>query len=348
MAEKKNNAPHDLQQTKGQFQFRGMVTGTDKDNFYKETNTKAGKPFRSVSFGVEYDKDKKDYISLNGMERDNVFFSKRETVDGKTKVTTEKVAWKDRFNFKKEGFGLIGVGLGLEKTTDSNGKEVNKKVTLVEFDACDHIKNYLEDGQSVFVKGNIDYSTYDNKHYTKFVPQQISLCTKDIDFEDEKFEPNHQFTQQIVFMGINKDKESKDKDRFIISAKIIGYSTIEDVEFVTYHTKLAKNLKGLKPYTAITVFGDIDVNASVETVEDDSWGESNKMERVNSPFVREMVVTGADKDSIDDTLYSESSVESAIAKLNAKNQTNKEFGNDSDDWGSVGSGSDDNDDDEWM
>lgn len=347
MAEKKNNAPHDLQQTKGQFQFRGIVTGTDKDNFYVNKNTQTGKPFRAISFGVEYDKDKKDYISLNGMERDNVFFSKRETVDGKTKTTVEKVAWKDRFNFKKEGFGLIGINLGLEKTTDTNGKEVNKKVTLVEFDACDHIKNCLEDGQSVFVKGNIDYSTYDNKHYTKFVPQQISLCSKDIDFEDEKFEPNHQFTQQIVYMGINKDKECKDKDRFIISAKIVGYSSIEDVEFVTYHTKLAKNLKGLKPYTAITVFGDIDVSASVETVEDDSWGESNKMERVNSPFVREMVITGADKDSIDDTLYSESSVESAIAKLANKDKANKEFGNDSDDWGTVGNNSSDDDDDEW-
>lgn len=352
MAEKKNNAPHDLQQTKGQFQFRGIVTGTDKDNFYKETNTKAGKPFRAISFGVEYDKDKKDYISLNGMERDNVFFSKRETVDGKTKATTEKVAWKDRFTFKKDGFSLIGVGLGLEKTTDSNGKEVNKKVTLAEFDACDHIKNYLEDGQSVFIKGNIDYSTYDNKHYTKFVPQQISLCSKDIDFDDEKFEPNHQFTQQIVYMGINKDKECKDKDRFIISAKIIGYSSIEDVEFVTYNSKLANTLKKvLKPYNAITVFGDIDVSASVETVEeeDDGWGTPNKMDKISSPFVREMVITGADKDSVDTELYSEESVESAIAKLANKDKTNKEFGGSSDDdWGSVGSSSDDDDDsDEW-
>ena len=345
MANKKNNAPHDLQQTKGLFTFRGIVTGTDKDSFYKETTTKSGKPFRAVSFGVEFDKDKKDFISLNGMEKDNVFFSKRETVDGKTKVTTEKVAWKDRFTFKKEGFGIIGVGLGLEKTTDSNGKEVNKKVTLVEFDACDRINQCLEDGQSVFVKGNIEYSTYDNKHYTKFVPQQISLCSKDIDFEDEKFEANHQFTQPIVFIGI-----SKDKDRFVVSAKVISYSSIEDIELVTYNSKLANNLKKLKPYTAITVWGDIDTVINTEEVEDedDGWGESNKMTKVNSPFTREMVITGADPESIDTEIYSEESVESAIAKLANKNKADKEFGSNSDDdWGSVGSSSDDDEDDEW-
>ena len=351
MAEKKTNLPHDLQQTKGIFSFRGIVTGTDKDSFYKETTTKSGKPFRTISFGIEYDKNKKDYISLNGMEKDNVFFSKRDTVDGKTKVTTEKVKWKDRFNFSKEGFSIIGLNLGLEKI-DNNGKTVNKKVNLVDFDACDYIKNNLEDGQSVFIKGNIEYSNYNNKHYTKFVPQQISLCSSDIDFEAESFEANHQFTQPIVFMGIEKDKESKDRDKFIISAKIIGYSSIEDVEFVTYKPKLAKNLKSLKPYTAITIHGDIDVNAFVEEVEDDDdgWGEPNKMNKVNSPFVREMVVVGAEKDSIDTELYSEESVESAIAKLATKNKADKEYGDDDSDWGSVSkSNSDDDDDaDEWL
>ena len=353
MAEKKNNLPHDLQQTRGIFSFRGIVTGTDKDNFYKETKTKNDKPFRSISFGIEYDKDKRDFISLNGMERDNVFFSKKETVNGKSKTVTEKVAWKDRFNFRKEGYSLIGIGLGLEKITDSNGKEVNKKENLVEFDACNRIAETLKDGQSVFIKGNIEHSNYNDKHYTKFVPQQISLCTKDIDFDGETFEPNHQFTQPIIFMGIEKDKECKDKDRFIISAKVVNYSSIEDIELVTYKAKLANTFKkNLKPYTAVTVYGDIDVNASTEEVaeEDDEWGESNKMTKVNAPFVRELVVTGADKDSIDTEIYSEEAVESAIAKLANKNKADKEYGDDDSDWGSVSkSNSDDDDDaDEWL
>ena len=349
MAEKKNT-PHDLQLTKGVFTFRGIVTGTDKDSFYKETKTKTTeKPFRAVSFGVEYDKNKRDFISLNGMEKETVFFSKSETVNGKRKTDLEKVKWADRNTFKKEGFSLIGVNLGLEKTKEGD-KEVNKKETLVEFDACKRIGESLKDGQSVFVKGSIDYSSYDGKHYTKFVPQQISLCSKDVDFEGENFEPNNFFTQTIVIMGVKKDENCKDKARFIVSGKVIGYSSIEDVEFVTYNERLAKNLRGLKPYTAITVFGDISVSTSVDEVEeeDDGWGESNKMERNNAPFTREMIITGADKDSIDTELYSEEAVESAIAKLAANNKTNKEFGGKSDDdWGSVDKSGGNDEDDDW-
>lgn len=344
--EKKKSAPHDLQQTNGLFTLCGIVSGTDKENFYKEAKTKNDKPFRSVTFGVEFDKDKKEYVSLNGMQRDQVVFTKRETVNGQTKSVTEKVNWKDRFTFKKEGYSLLGVHLGLTKTTDNNGKEVNEKKVAVEFDACNEIGTHLKDGSSVFVRGKIEFSTYQDKHYTKFVPQQISLCSKDIDFEDEKFESNARFTQTIIFMGIEKSADTEGK--FIISGKVIGYNSIEDVEFVTYNSKLAKTLKkALKPYNAIEIYGNISVTSNAEEVEeDDEWGESNKMERNNSPFVRELVVTGANKDSIDKTLYSEESVETAIAKLNAKANAEKEFDS-GDDWGSVNTDSGSDDDDEW-
>lgn len=344
--EKKKSAPHDLQQTNGLFTLCGIVSGTDKENFYKETKTRNDKPFRSVTFGVEFDKDKKEYVSLNGMQRDQVVFKKRETINGQTKSVTEKVNWKDRFTFKKEGYSLIGVHLGLTKTTDNNGKEVNEKKVAVEFDACNEIGTHLKDGSSVFVRGKIEFSTYLDKHYTKFVPQQISLCSKDIDFEDEKFESNARFTQTIIFMGIEKSADTEGK--FIISGKVVGYNSIEDVEFVTYNSKLAKTLnKALKPYNAIEIYGNISVTSNAEEVEeDDEWGESNKMERNNSLFVRELVVTGANKDSIDKTLYSEESVETAIAKLNAKANAEKEFDS-SEDWGSVNTDSGSDDDDEW-
>lgn len=344
--EKKKSTPHDLQQTNGTFILCGVVSGTEKENFYRETKTKTDKPFRSVTFGVEFDKDKREYVSLSGMQREQVVFSKRETTNGQTKTVTEKVNWKDRFTFKKEGYSLLGVHLGLTKTKDSNGKETNEKKIAVEFDACNEIGTHLKDGSSVFVRGKTEFSTYQDKHYTKFVPQQISLCSKDIDFDDEKFEPNARFTQTIIFMGIEKSADTEGK--FIISGKVVGYNSIEDVELVTYNSKLAKTLKkALKPYNAIEVFGNISVTSSVEEVEeDDEWGESNKMERNNSPFIRELVVTGANKDSIDKTLYSEESVESAIAKLNAKANAENEFDS-NDDWGSVDTSSSSDDDDEW-
>lgn len=352
MAEKKN-APHDLQQTNGQFQFRGIVSGTAKDSFYKEITTKSNKPMRMVNFGVEFDKDKRVYVGLNGMERDNVYFSKRVEKDGKTTTEMKTIPWKDRFNFNEEGYSLLGINLGLEKEVDDKGKEVNKKEKLTEFDACNSIGTNLEDGQSIFTKGKIEYSTYKEKHQSKFVPQQISLCSSDIDFEDEKFEPINKFSQQIVFMGVAPDKDNK--DRFIISAKIIGYSSIEDFEFVTYNKSMAKKLKSvLKPYNAITLYGTVEAVTSVEetVVEDDGWGDASaktSMEYVSSPFSLEFKVDYADPDSIDTELYTEESVEGAIAKLNAKNKAQSEFsGKDSDDdWGSVDSKDANEDDEEW-
>lgn len=345
------NPNHDLQQTNGTFQFRGIVNGTTKEGFYKELTTKTNKSMRLVNFGVEYNKDKKAYISLNGMEKDKVHFSKRVEKDGKTTTDVKPVNWSDRFNFKEDGYSLIGVHLGLEKIADEKGNEVNKKETLTEFDACNSIATNLTDGQSVFIKGKMEYSTYKGKHQSKFIPTQISLCSSDVNFEDEKFESVNNFTQQIVIMGVEKDKECKDKDRFIVSAKIIGYSSIEDFEFITYKPKLANTLRKLKPYTAVTVFGDVDTTTSVDEVEDedDEWGESNKMERVNKPFTQEFVITGAKQDSVDTELYSEESVESAIAKLASKDKANKDFGStDDDDWGSASTKTvNDEDEDEW-
>lgn len=347
------NPNHDLQQTNGSFQFRGIVTGTAKDGFYKEITTKSNKPMRMVNFGVEYDKDKRSFISLNGMVKDKVHFSKQTEKDGKKTTDVKPVDWSDRFNFNEEGYNLIGVHLGLEKITDDNGKTANKKETLSEYDACGTIGTNLNDGQSVFIKGKIEYSTYKEKHQSKFVPQQISLCSSDINFEDEKFESINKFSQQIVFMGVAPDKDNK--DRFIISAKIIGYSSIEDFEFVTYNKSMAKKLKSvLKPYNAITLYGTIEAVTSVEeiVVEDDGWGDASaktSMEYVSNPFSLEFKVDYADPDSIDTELYSEESVEGAIAKLNAKSKAQNEFsGKDSDDdWGSIDSKSDNSEDDEW-
>ena len=63
-------------------------SGCDKDKFYTELTTSTGKPMRMVNVGVEIDKNKSVYISLNGMERDVVYFSKTEGKGKDRKTTT--------------------------------------------------------------------------------------------------------------------------------------------------------------------------------------------------------------------------------------------------------------------
>lgn len=330
-----------LPQTKGTFQLQGVVTGTEKDSFYKETLTKEKqKPFRMINFGLKADKETIVYVNLNGGEQEEVYFSKTTTDENKKKTTvTEKVLWRDRLKFNKEGFRLIGVNVGVTKKNDDKGKQINDKKILTPYDACKEIGDNLKDDQSVFVKGTIDYSHFDSngntKRFVKFIPSQVSLC-KDVDFDVEGFESTKLFTQTFVFNGIEQDQE--DKSRFIVSAKIIGFNTIEDAEFIILNKDLALQFKkGLKPYWSITVSGIINMTKDIEEVKsEECWGEENKMNKVNSPTIRELIITGADPKSIDKETYSEAKIEEAIAKVNANKKAQSDFGNGgNENWGNV-------------
>ena len=295
---KKKGRLFDLPETKGAFQLKAIVTGMEKDKAYKEIRTKSNREMRMLNFGATYEDGKTLYINLQGMEQENVYFSKRAEKKG-DKPETAKVPWADRFTYNREGFRLIGKNIGVKKKIDSEGKTVNDKKVLTDFDACKEIKDNLKDGSSVFIRGNIDYSSFvDNngnkKTSTKLIPNQVSLCA-DIDFNDEKFEKQNDFNQVIIFMGIEQEKSDNDKPtgRFIVLAKIVTYSNIEDVEFVIEDTSLANKFrKSLKPYNAIKVSGHMISVTQTETVEnDDEWGEEDKIEKVSAPTKREFIIT---------------------------------------------------------
>lgn len=357
MAEtKKKGRLFDLPETKGAFQLKGVVSGMEKDTAFKEIKTKSGKPMRMLNFGTSYLDGETLYVNLQGMEQENVYFSKRAEKKGE-KAETVKVPWADRFSYNREGFRLIGKNIGVKKKVDSEGKTVNDKKVLTDFDACKEVKENLKDGSSVFIRGNLDYSSFtddkgNKRTSTKLVPNQISLCSE-IDFNDEKFEKQNDFNQVIIFMGIEQEKDDNDKPtgRFIVLAKIVTYSNIEDVQFFIEDKALAKKFKNsLSPYNAIKVSGHMVSSTQTETVEtddDDNWGEEDNMEKVSAPTKREFIITGAKGSSIDKELYTEQNVTEAIAKIKNANRAEESFGSDSnDDWGD-GSDLDDGDDEAW-
>ena len=154
--------------------------------------------------------------------------------------------------------------------------------------------------------------------WAETIKYEATKVTRKVDFDDEKFEAQHDFTQTIVFMGVEKETENdKPTGRFIVSAKIVTYSTIEDVMFVIDNAKLANMFKiKLKPYTAINVWGKIDATTLTEEVEsDDLWGETNKMNKVSTPTRRELIITGADPKTIDTTIYTQAEMENAMIKI---------------------------------
>lgn len=338
---KKKERLFDLPETKGSFQLKGIVTGAEKDNAYEEKKTRTNKDMRKEKFGVTYEDGKTLYVNMQGTEQDFVYFSKRSKKKGE-KGETVKVPWADRFTYNREGFTLIGKKIGVKKKVDAEGKTVNDNKTLVEFDACKEVHDNLKDGASVFIKGNLDYSSFfDDKNNkiqsTKLVPNQISLCSE-VDFSKEDYKQQNDFNQVIIFMGIEQEKvDDKPTGRFVVAAKIVTYSTIEDVEFFIEDKDLAtKFRKGLKPYNAIKVSGHMVSSAQTETVvdDDDDWGEADAMEKVSAPVKREFIITGAKGSTIDKELYTEANVAEAIAKINQANKAENDFGSDDgDDWG---------------
>ena len=327
------NRVFELQETKGTFQVRGIINGVEKERFYTDKKTKTGKDFRAVNFGVEYNDKQTVYMSLNGMPQQKVYFSKRNQSTGKTE--TKDVPWANRNNFNEEGFRMIGVGLGLTKTKDQSGKIVNDKKTMTPFDACEYINENLQDDMSTFVKGNIEFSSYTDsegnvRRSVKYIPGQISLC-KEVDFskyDDVDNKPAHDFTQTIVYTGIDAENvDDKATGRFIVSAKIVTWSDIVDTEFIILDKSLANLFrKNLKPYHAITVHGKIEVSHSVQEVEEeDSWGEKNAMDRVSNPTKTEMIITGATPSTIDRETYTEKNIAEAMAKVKASKTAEQNF-----------------------
>lgn len=327
-----------LPQTRGSFQTRGKVTGTQRDNFYTEKLTKTDKPWRSVNFGVQFADNATIYVGMNGMERDSVYFSKKED----KKTVTKEVPWRDRFTFAEKDYSLIGVNLGVSKVKDAKGNEVNDKKRMTDYDACKEIADNLTDNQTVFVKGNIEFGSYNEKHTTKFVPSQVSLG-KDIDFDAEDFNPLADFTQVIVYTGVTPNE---DKTRATVSAKIVNYDSVEDAEFIITDMNLARMFsKNLKPYTSIKVWGNISVEKNTEEVTTtDCWGTENNMEKVNTPTIRELVITGADPETIDTTTYTEAEIDKAIEASKTAKAAEKDFGGSTEGWGSVEKSSSDADD----
>ena len=347
----------DLPETKGTFQIKGLVIGHDKDDFYKESKTKTGKSMRKTSFGVIYEPKKSMKVTIQGFPQENVYFSS-QSKNGE-KPVTEKVAWADRFTFRKEGFRMIGNNIGVTKAINEKGEHENVRKIMTDFDAAKEVADHLKDDDSVFIKGKLEYSSFstDNgeMHSVKLVPNQVSLCKKPIDFNDKDFESTHQFTQVIVFTGIDQEKENdKPTGRFVVSACIVNYASIEDAEFIIEDKGLANTFrKSLAPYNAIQVHGDMTVTEVVEEVEDDVWGEVNKMERQTTPVKREYIIRGARPSTIDKDTYSELSIAEAKLKVKNAQDAKKDFGSmntaDSSDtgWGTVPTTEDEDEDIPW-
>lgn len=336
----------DLPETKGEFKARGLVTGTSKDKYLKVKQGDDKKLRKFLHFGLKIKEDGSSvYCDLQGNEKDFVYFYKKGDKKTGTKGASQKVNFNTRDKFKEEGFEPIGVKVGIEQYIDDKGALKNKNIPMFEFDAVDYLKANLTEEMPVFIRGKMEFSSFingttgDKVRMQKFVPTQISGVTTDLKMSDENYAPVNDFIQTIIFMDLQLDETDKDDKKGILTAKVVNYSTIEDVEFIIRDQKIFKTFKkNLKPYNSIKVFGKIHNKVEKEEIEDDGWGSSNNsFEQKNASFIKELLILGADPSTLDKETYTKENVEEALEKIKANRKAREDFGSkneeESNDWG---------------
>lgn len=338
-----------IEETKNRFKIRGVVFGTKSQNFYKDESNK-----RSISFGVNINKNKPIYCRLQGFTKDAVYYSNND----RTKPETIQVKWANRMKAPKEGFEVIGVKVGLEQ--DTEGKNIVK--SFAEYDAVQYMSKQLKDGDSVLVTGKIDpYIANDGTVKKNYVIEQI-YRTSAIDFDADDFTEKATFTQTLMFTDIEKetDADGKNTGRFIVTGNNVAYQNICPVSFIIdeNHPKWANNVKkNIKPFNSVDIAGYINISTNITEVENEDaegWGSFDKFadtnKRKDGPNVVEFIIGGIDPSSINEDRYDEKSVMDAIKKMKSEREARKNFGekskgsidiDPSDDWGDSSFGEDD-------
>lgn len=181
--------------------------------------------YNVLNLGVECGDNGTIYAEMMGgygAERDNVVYAhgKKENDSGKMVDDFQNrftIDWEDRLN--EDLFEDIGdrcfITVGIEK--DSNDKYFIKKF-LSEYDAIEYIKEHLESDTVLNVKGQFEYSEYNENIQTKKKIQSVFLSKVE---NPEEFRAT--FTQLIL---VDKDSVGDiDKDKMIvpIDAYVIDY-----------------------------------------------------------------------------------------------------------------------------
>ena len=220
------------------------LIGKAKINDYtfkiNEKSEKSAWIYNSLNLGVDCgEKYGVVYSEMMGGYSDNgnsIIYAHGKKDDGSDDFEQQiTVDWEDRNNesvLKTIG-DLCFITIGLEKTNE--GKTFYKKF-LSAYDAIQYIKEHLEEGMVVNVKGSIKYSSYNGKTQTKKNITSIALSKVD---SENKYVAK--FSQSVL---IDKDSASlKEIDKTTgvmpVTGKVLDY--VKELDGI--------EIKGQYPFT---------------------------------------------------------------------------------------------------
>ncbi len=301
-----------LQQTKGSFKIAGIVRGINDEKALNQGVIKSGlnegRNWRSLRFRVATSPINQVPVEIFGSEQESAYIYNFD------QKKTTKVPFEQR-DMVPKGCRLFGTSVSLQR----NAKGNLERETYVDYDAVEHIYNQLNDGDSVYVSGEIQFSKYTSERTGETIPQvkyiikNISLTRKPVDFENEKFEELASFEHEIVIVDTMHDPET---NKVYVTANIINYGdkvetaqfTIDPAESPAQKKLASSFLRRLKYGDWVKVFGRI-INAieevQLDTTDDDWGGEMPAGYGVGNRVVRELRITGVDSASYEPKKYTE-------------------------------------------
>jgi len=193
------------------------------DYTYKidENSTKSDWVYNLFNLGVDCGKYGTIFAKLMGgygKDRDNVIYVHGKDDDGKDDFDNKfQIAWEDRFdeNILEDVGDMCFIKIGIEK--DKNDKTFTKRF-LTPYDAISYIKEVLEDGMVINVKGNLKYSPYNN--HTNVEKEIKSIYLSKV---EDKSKYKAVFTQTMLLDRDSAEKIDKETGIMPITAKILEY-----------------------------------------------------------------------------------------------------------------------------
>ena len=209
-----------LKKGKATFNLIGRAKVTDKI-FNLDNSYDSGWTDNSMYVGIDCGNGNVVYAEMRSgffPDKDNTIraYSKDEKDDtGKSKSV--EIAWEDRLD--ESLYDSISdssfITVGVEK--DVKGKTVYKKF-LTAYDAVEYLKEHLEDGMIVNVKGNLGYQEYDDNVSTRkdITSIVLSKVTDEADFKAT-------FSQTILVDSKSVGKKNEEKGTIELSAYVVDY-----------------------------------------------------------------------------------------------------------------------------
>jgi len=221
MASKEKSA---LKKSQSSFMLYGVARVNEQYTYKIDEKSKNSDwIYNSMNIGIECGEYGTIYAEMMGgygADRENfVYLHGKKEEDGKMVDDFSdriKLDWDQRLEESMfDSYGnncFIRVGIA----NDEKGNLHIKKF-LSEYDAIAYIKEYLTDGMVVRVRGDLEYSQYENTVRVKKKITSIYLAKED----PEKY--TAEFTQGILITKDSVDDYDKDTETYPVYAKVVDY-----------------------------------------------------------------------------------------------------------------------------